>query len=282
MPELPEVETVKNQIAKRIGTARIESIEIRNPNLRCKVPADFAKMILGACISSYRRIGKYFVIDMNNGLSIIWHLGMSGKITVLETMPESFGKHDHVIIKTSKGILIYNDVRRFGMLVYCCTAELLRHRVFAKMGIDPFDKNLTPAYLANSLKNIKTPIKVALLDQSIINGIGNIYASEILFAAKISPLRAANTMSLLECESIINNTQSILQKSIDSGGSTLKDYIKPNGEKGNFQNLHCVYDKTGQRCPNCSCDIAKSGGIKKIVQSGRSTFYCPIIQKSEQ
>ena len=151
--------------------------------------------------------------------------------------------------------------------------------IFANIGIDPFSQNLTADYLKNKLSNKKNPIKVALLDQSIINGIGNIYASEALYDSKISPLRESNSLNLVELENLITSVRKILQKAIKAGGSTLKDYRKPDGSMGYFQNSHCVYDKEGMRCPNCTCDIDKTKGIKRIVQGGRSTFYCETQQK---
>ena len=147
------------------------------------------------------------------------------------------------------------------------------------MGIDPFDSELNGIYLLNKIKNKKAPIKEVLLDQSIVNGIGNIYASEILYAARISPLRPACLLNENECCKIVDCTRLILKKAIDNGGSTLHDYQKPDGSLGYFQNLHCVYKKNGQRCPDCVCNFSKTGGIQEKMLSGRSTFYCPTLQK---
>lgn len=279
MPELPEVETVKTALHKAVNKGVISDISIRNANFKEKIPEDFAKKVIGAKIESLERVAKYIIIKLNNGISIIWHLGMSGKIKILNDTPKELDKHDHVIIETDKGTLIYNDARRFGLITYCQTKDIEQHRLLKKVGLDPFDKKLNTNYLFEKLKNKKNPIKVALLDQTIINGIGNIYASEILFLAKISPLKLSNKIKIKECETIIKATKEVLTNAIKAGGSTLKDYRKPDGSIGYFQNLHCVYNKTGQKCCNCNCDIATTGGIKKITQAGRSTFYCPTKQK---
>lgn len=279
MPELPEVETVKNGIAGFIGQAQILKVEIRNRQFRDNIPDDMENRITGTTITGYRRIGKYIIIDLDNGLCLIWHLGMSGRIKTFKNRPEQTEKHDHVLIETTAGWLVYNDPRRFGLLVYTSGEKLFETKYLHNMGIDPFDNKLDAGWLAEHLRLKKTPIKEALLNQNIINGIGNIYASEILYAARISPLRASDSLSLKECARIVESTRKVLHKAITNGGSTLRDYHKPDGSLGYFQYLHCVYNKTGQKCPDCKCEIAKTGGIKKLVQSGRSTFYCATLQK---
>ena len=279
MPELPEVETVKNGIAGFAGRARILKVEIRNRQLREKIPEDTEQKITGAVITGLRRIGKYIVVDLDNNLCLIWHLGMSGRIKTFGQAPAQIQKHDHILIETTAGWLIYNDPRRFGLFTYVEKERLFQSKYLCKMGIDPFDQRLNAAYISAKLRQRKTPVKEALLNQNIINGIGNIYASEILYAAGISPLRPAASLSTEECATLVDCTRKVLQKAIDNGGSTLRDYHKPDGSLGYFQNLHCVYNKTGQRCPNCKCNPEKTGGIKKLVQAGRSTFYCPTLQK---
>lgn len=279
MPELPEVETIKTAIEKAIGYSNITKVSINNNRFREIIPEDFAAKITGAKIVSYQRIAKYMVIGLDNGLSLIWHLGMSGRVKIVDNLPETLEKHDHVVIETTNGCLIYNDARRFGMLKYYPTAELAANPIFAKVGIDPFAPELDGAYLKSRLAGKKIPIKEALLDQHLINGIGNIYASESLFCAGISPLRNAGSLSGKECSRLVEEIRVVLTKAIKAGGSTLRDYRKPDGSLGYFQNEHCVYNKTGQKCPGCHCDLAKSGGIRKIVQAGRSTFYCATKQK---
>ncbi len=279
MPELPEVETIKEALKKSIEGDKIESVIIRNRRFRELIPADFEKVVLNALIVKVYRNAKYLILELDNNYSIIWHLGMSGKVKIHESSPESYEKHDHVTIKTNNGYITYNDARRFGLITYCESDKICQHKLFANIGIDPFSQNLTADYLKNKLSNKKNPIKVALLDQSIINGIGNIYASEALYDSKISPVRESNSLNLVELENLITSVRKILQKAIKAGGSTLKDYRKPDGSMGYFQNSHCVYDKEGMRCPNCTCDIDKTKGIKRIVQGGRSTFYCETQQK---
>ena len=279
MPELPEVETIKNALLKAAYEANIISVSIFNNRFRKIIPDDFAKKVQGHKIISISRQAKYLLLGLDNGLSIVWHLGMSGKVKICNELPEKLEKHDHVIFETDKGFLIYNDARRFGMLDVVETKNLATNPIFAHIGLDPFDAKLDGLFLFNKLKNKKIPIKVALLDQKIVNGIGNIYASEALFDAGIAPTRMSDKLKLKECEKLVESIRKILQKAIAAGGSSIHDYKKPDGSLGYFQNMHCVYNKTGQKCPECTCNIAQTGGIKKIVQAGRSTFYCSVKQK---
>lgn len=279
MPELPEVETIMQALAKGIGKTNIISVDVRNNRLRQKIPDELAEKISGAAIVDYQRIAKYIVIHLNNGFSLIWHMGMSGKVKISDERPAQFDKHDHVVIETAKGWIVYNDTRRFGVLTYCETEKLRQNPLFKNSGIDPFAKELDGEYLFARLQKKKSPIKTALLDQGIICGIGNIYASEILFMSGISPLRPADKINRKEAGVLVANTREVLKKAIAAGGSTIHDYKRPDGSLGYFQNMHCVYGKAGQPCPGCTCNPAKTGGIKKIVQTGRSTFYCESKQK---
>lgn len=176
-------------------------------------------------------------------MSIVWHLGMSGRVKISDSLPDKLDKHDHVVIETSGGVLIYNDARRFGMMTYCISDKLAEFPAFKHTGIDPFDQRLTAEYLYEKLKNKKTAIKIALLDQEIICGIGNIYASEALFGASILPTREAGSLSRTECGKLLKAVREVLEKAIKAGGSTLRDYRKPDGSLGYFQNQHCVYNK---------------------------------------
>ncbi len=279
MPELPEVETIKRGIEAFAQSARILDVIVRNGNLRIPIPDNFKDQIILSKILTFARKAKYIIINLDNGNSIIIHLGMSGKIKTCLSLPESLEKHDHVIIKTSSGYLIYNDPRRFGLMDVTSTKQLDSFPLFKNIGIDPFDKKLTAEFLFGRLQNKNCDIKSILLDQKIIAGIGNIYASEILFAAQISPLRKAKDISKQECGVIIKKIRSVLKLAIDNGGSTLHDYQRPDGSLGYFQNLHSVYNKAGQRCPGCICQQNPCGGIQKIIQHGRSTFFCPVKQK---
>ncbi len=279
MPELPEVETIKNALKDNFTHAQIISVEVRKRNLRESIPDDFEQVVAGALITEIYRRAKYAIMQLDNGYSIILHFGMSGKIKIRKDLPSEFEKHDHVIINTSCGYIIYNDARRFGIITYSPTHQLNTHPLFSHMGIDPFDEKLTAAYLLNIFKHKKSAIKIALLDQSIISGIGNIYASEALYDARISPLRPCTQITLHEIERLIQSIRNTLLLAIKAGGSTLRDYRKPDGKLGYFQHQHCVYNKTGEPCPHCTCHIKKSDGIVKIVQGGRSTFYCKHLQK---
>lgn len=279
MPELPEVETIKSGIAKAIGNCRIRKVTVRQASLREKVPAGLPEAVCGAAITGYERRAKYILIHLDNGRSLIWHMGMSGKVLICDKLPEPIGKHDHLIIETENGYLVYNDPRRFGLFTICETDKLDGHPLLCRLGCEPFDESFNPQYLFAALQKKKVPVKAALLDQELVVGIGNIYASEALFAAGISPLRPANKVSRNQCKKLIEAVQAVLRQAIAAGGSTLRDYEKPDGSLGYFQNQHCVYNKTGQPCPDCTCDIAKTGGIQKTVIAGRSTFYCPEKQK---
>lgn len=279
MPELPEVETIKNAVQAFANNALILSTHVYQPHLREPVPADFAEKINGARIVNFERIGKYMIINLNNGLSIIFHFGMSGKIKTESAIPQKPEKHDHIVIITNKGALVYNDTRRFGLVTLCESENLKNHPCFKRIGLDPWDEQLTTEYLLESLKNRKTAIKIALLDQEIICGIGNIYASEILYKSRILPQRESKSITKDEAQKIIKYTREVLEEAIKAGGSTIHDYKRPDGNIGHFQQHHCVYNKEGQRCPDCVCDIHAGKGICKDIQGGRSTFYCPTLQK---
>lgn len=279
MPELPEVETIKEALKRAVEGAEICSVEVRNRHFRELVSDDFEERVTQTFIEKIYRKAKYIVIELTNGLSIIWHLGMSGKVKILDELPPLLEKHDHIIFKTSKGVVIYNDARRFGLITYTESITIDRHHLFSHIGLDPFDEKLTGQYLFSIFHNRKSAIKTTLLDQTIINGIGNIYASESLYEARISPLRSCSEITFTEVEALIKAIRKTLKKAIIAGGSTLRDYRKPDGSMGYFQNQHCVYNKTGQRCPNCICQTQHSSGIKKINQGGRSTFYCTHLQK---
>jgi len=276
MPELPEVETIKEAMRKAVDGAKIEAVSINNFHLRDDIPANFEKIVCNAYIKRIYRIAKYALMDLDNGYSIVWHFGMSGKIRIVKEGKPTLEKHDHVILSTTKGIIIYNDPRRFGMVTAIKIDKIHKHPIFSKLGLDPFDDKLTVLYLKNKFSHKNIPIKSTLLEQSIISGIGNIYASEALFEARISPLRSSVSLKNKELELLIKAIRFVLSKAIQAGGSTLHDYRQPDGSTGYFQLQHCVYGKEGQRCPNCIC---KNKGIQKIVQNGRSTYYCPHLQK---
>ena len=279
MPELPEVETIKNAVQNKFNGATIIKADVRQPKLREIVPADFAKRIEGASFVEFKRIAKYMLTKLDNGLTIIWHFGMSGKIRFEETITANLQKHDHILLQTTKGALIYNDPRRFGLVTLCKSESLKEHHLFKNLGYEAWDKNFTADYLLQKFAGKKCAVKIALLDQAIVCGIGNIYASEILYLSQILPQRPAESINKTEAKRIVKYTRIVLEKAIAAGGSTIHDYVHPDGDIGYFQESHCVYNKTGLRCPHCRCNVAQTGGIKKIVLGGRSTFYCDRWQK---
>lgn len=279
MPELPEVETIKEALRQAVDGAVIKEITVRCRSFRIPVPDNFENLLKGGRIAKIYRIAKYVVIDIDNGYSIVWHFGMSGRVKIAPTLPEVLDKHDHIVITTTAGYLIFNDARRFGLMICIKTPDVANYFRERHTGIDPLDDKLDGKYLAQLLQKRKTPIKTALLDQSLIAGIGNIYASEALYLAKISPLRLCSDLSEREICRLLEAVRVILRKAIAAGGSTLKDYRKPDGGMGYFQFQHNVYGKEGQKCPDCPHAACPCGGIKKIIQGGRSTYYCPHWQK---
>jgi len=280
MPELPEVETVKRGLEKVLLNKKIENIKIRRRDLRVQVPVNLESDAVGAVIQSLGRRAKYLLINLSNNKTIIWHLGMSGRIGIHSEKPVELLKHDHVILETDDGIsIVYNDARRFGLVDICDSEKLASLKYFSAMGEEPLEDSYDAKKLLSHLKDRKVPIKLGLLNQEIIAGLGNIYVCEALYRAGISPLRTCNEISLKEAEKLVIEIKEVLKEAIEAGGSTLKDHKRPDGEIGYFQNSHKVYGKEGQRCPNCTCDISKTGGIKRITQGGRSTFYCEKLQK---
>jgi formamidopyrimidine-DNA glycosylase len=218
-------------------------------------------------------------MELDNGYSVIWHFGMSGKIKICDGENLKLEKHDHVMIKTTRGVIVYNDPRRFGVVTYCKSDKISENPLLCHLGLDPFSDNLTVSYLKNKLSGKRIPIKIALLDQTIVSGIGNIYASEALYLAHISPLRESQKINSKELLRLIEAIREVLTNAIKAGGSTLHDYRLPNGDIGYFQLQHAVYGKEGQKCPQCIAPHKKCQGILKLVQGGRSTFYCPHWQK---
>ena len=211
MPELPEVETIKTAICNSIGNCSINNLIVNNYRLRVAVPEDICSKVCGAKIINYRRIAKYILIDLDNGFSIIWHMGMSGKIKIFDETPKVFEKHDHIVLETDNGCVVYNDARRFGLFTCLKTSELKKHKFFRSLGPEPLSKDCSAEYLYAELQEKKVPIKVALLDQEVIVGIGNIYASESLFCAGISPLRSANSLSFEETKKLLIEIRKVLQ-----------------------------------------------------------------------
>lgn len=280
MPELPEVETVCRGLSKALSGRRIEAIKINRKDLRIPFPARLAEMA-GARVESIGRRAKYILIRLNNDETMIVHLGMSGRM-VIKSREDAYipEKHDHLLMKMQDGTqVVFNDARRFGLVDLVASDALDQHRLFQHLGPEPLEKAFSADYLAQKLKDKKVAIKLAIMDQTVVVGVGNIYASEALFRAGINPKRRAKTLKKPEIAKLIESIRKVLQDAIKAGGSSLRDYVQADGELGYFQHHWAVYDKQGLKCPGCTCDIKKTGGIKKFTQGARSTFYCPQKQK---
>ncbi|MEO6198871.1 MAG: bifunctional DNA-formamidopyrimidine glycosylase/DNA-(apurinic or apyrimidinic site) lyase [Sphingomicrobium sp.] len=270
MPELPEVETTVRGLARVLEGRRIARVEVRRADLRRAFPDDLGQRLTGATITALGRRAKYGRIDTDRGDSLIFHLGMSGRWRI---DPPDIGKHDHFVITTDDGhALALNDPRRFGSLDLVETAAIDEWPAFAALGPEPFA--VDAAQLKRSLAGRKAAIKLLLLDQRIIAGLGNIYVCEALFRARINPKRGGGSVSLARLGRLVPAIKEVLAEAIAAGGSTLRDFASPDGELGYFSKRFDVYGREGQECRG------KCGGlVKRFVQGGRSTFYCPRCQR---
>lgn len=278
MPELPEVETVKTGLEKSISGKRIDKVVLNREGLRRPFPENMADNLQNRVIESVSRRGKYILCNLSNNVHLIMHLGMSGRISVYEAnKQENVKKHDHMlIIFSNRSVLCFNDPRRFG-LVDCFVGEPQSHKIFIKMGIEPLSKEFDADHLYMKLQNKSGNIKNALLDQGVVAGLGNIYVCEALFEAGISPLRKSREVSFDDCKNLVVAIRNVLGKAIKAGGSTLRDYKNIDGDSGYFQHSFSVYGREGKSCPLCSKQNRECS-IKRIVQSGRSGFYCDRVQ----
>lgn len=280
MPELPEVETVARGLAAVWEGRTLLRVECRRPDLRKPFPPLFAERLNGRRIDSVGRRAKYLVVRLDAGLVMLGHLGMSGRMVITKGRNEPPGPHDHVEFVTTDGTMVtFCDPRRFGLLDLCEAAALDAHPLLAGLGPEPLDAAFDAAVLAQALAGKNTPIKAALLDQKLVAGLGNIYVSESLFRARILPTRAAGSLKPKEIAALVPAIKAVLVEAIAAGGSSLKDHVQPTGELGYFQHSFAVYDREGQACPGCTCDVAKTGGVQRIIQSGRSTFFCAKKQR---
>jgi formamidopyrimidine-DNA glycosylase len=289
MPELPEVETVRIGLAPVLEGYRLTKVETRRGGLRVPFPRNFAGRLTGKRVNTLRRRAKYLLAELDNGETLVIHLGMSGRMAVYaeggvrklgqyvyDAAPvgAGSGKHDHVVFETdAPARIVFTDPRRFGLMTLVPTDTLDDDKLFEGLGVEPLSNHFHADYLAAVLKGKKTPIKSALLDQRVIAGIGNIYACEALFRARISPKRLAGKVRAAEIPVLADAIKTVLREAIAAGGSSLRDYRQADGNLGNFQHRFQVYDREGEPCPSCQ------GTIKRIVQAGRSTFYCPKCQK---
>jgi formamidopyrimidine-DNA glycosylase len=287
MPELPEVEIVKQSLAKKIQHKEIKKVIIKNRNLRFKIPPKFEELLQKKIIKKVTRFSKYLILNFFDGSFCLIHLGMSGTIHLIQrdiynkstntsfynspTLPK---KHNHVEIQFQGLKVIYNDPRRFGFFKFIDNKQELINR-FNHLGPEPFFKTFNLKYLTSYFINKKKDIKSFLLDQKFVSGIGNIYASEILFLCKINPKIYAMKLSKKDCKNIILFSKKVLNRAIERGGSSIRDFKNTYGQSGNFQKEFKVYQRDDLNCVRKKC----SGKIKKIFISNRSTFFCNICQK---
>jgi formamidopyrimidine-DNA glycosylase len=282
MPELPEVEIVRQSLNKKIKQKKVKKVIIRNRNLRLKIPSNFNSYFLNRKIIKVGRFSKYLIIYLPKDNYCLIHLGMSGTIHIVNNKsvnkytntsfynsPFLPKKHNHVELVFENFKIIYNDPRRFGFFqLIKSNSDLIKR--FNHLGPEPFDKNFNLNYVYNFFKGKNKDIKSFLLDQKFVSGIGNIYASEILFLSKINPCKKVSVLSKKECQKIILNSKKILLKAITKGGSSIRDFKNTSGSKGGFQNEFKVYQQEGKKCKNLGCfDL-----IKKKIIANRSTFFC--------
>jgi formamidopyrimidine-DNA glycosylase len=295
MPELPEVETVRRGLEPVLVGKRIVRVELRRPDLRFPLPENFAARIEGRKITALERRAKYLLAHLSGGEVLVMHLGMSGRFLVTEprhAAPALLGdftyatgrdpEHDHVVFTVEGGAKVtYNDPRRFGFMLLIPEAELNAHPLFAGLGVEPLSDQLNPAYLAARARGRKADLKAFLMDQRVIAGLGNIYACEALFQARLRPTRSAACLATptgkptSHAVRLVEAIKTVLERALAAGGSTLRDYRRADGKEGAFQHEFAVYGREGEPCPTPGC----RGIVRRSVQGGRSTFYCPSCQR---
>ncbi|MFA3919177.1 bifunctional DNA-formamidopyrimidine glycosylase/DNA-(apurinic or apyrimidinic site) lyase [Ruegeria hyattellae] len=283
MPELPEVETVRRGLLPAMEGVVLKRTEVNRPDLRWPFPDRMVERLSEVRVERLRRRSKYLLLDLSSGETLIVHLGMSGRMTVSgdplgqflhdHPMPE---KHDHVVFHMGNGARVtFNDPRRFGAMDLIPTDRADQHKLLAVLGPEPLGNRFDEPHLIAALKARNTPVKSALLDQGIVAGLGNIYVCETLYRAGISPRRKAGRISAARVAAMVPIIRSVLFEAIEAGGSSLRDFRQADGELGYFQHRFDVYDREGQPCRTPDCP----GVIARIVQSGRSSFYCPSCQR---
>jgi formamidopyrimidine-DNA glycosylase len=293
MPELPEVETVRRGLAPVMAGARFVKVEARRKDLRFPLPNDFAKRLEGKTVTALGRRAKYLLADLSSGEVLMMHLGMSGSFRVRRNGEQFLGDvrffeqakdvaHDHVVFHMSSGATVtFNDPRRFGLMKLVPREKLADDKLMKELGPEPLGNAFNAAVLARACKGKKTTLKAALSDQKIVAGLGNIYVCEALHRARLSPKRMASTIASKSgapnelTERLIDAIRAVLNDAIKAGGSSLRDHRRTDGGLGDFQHEFRVYDREGAPCPTPGC----RGTIKRIVQTGRSTFFCPLCQK---
>lgn len=294
MPELPEVETVMRGLAPALAGRRISRVELRRSGLRFPFPPGFKAALEGATVEALERRAKYILVHLDTADTVILHLGMTGRFTIStadgsrhepgafyhEAGTASDDPHDHVVLHLEGGTTItYNDARRFGLMDLTKTQARDQHKLLSGIGVEPLGNSFNADVLAEKFRGKTAPLKAALLDQRVVAGLGNIYVSEALHRAHLSPRRKAATLTGARgrerLEALVRHIRAVLDEAIRAGGSTLQDFRSADGEKGAFQQRFLVYDREGEPCPTPGCGHT----IRRIVQQGRSTFYCPSCQK---
>lgn len=294
MPELPEVETVRLGLAPILVGNSFASVEQRRHDLRFPLPKHFAERLRGRKVDALDRRAKYLLARLDDGEVLVMHLGMTGRFSIdtrngksielgeFENEQRPAPKHEHIVFHLADGTDVrYSDTRRFGLMDLIPGETLPAHALFKGLGIEPLSAGFTPEWLGGRLKGKATSIKAALVDQKLIAGLGNIYACEALFRAGISPLRLAGTLATKTgkptkaVEALVKSIKAVLADAIKAGGSTLRDYARADGRLGRFQHSFKVYGREGKPCRKKGC----RGTVRRIVQSGRSTFYCPNCQR---
>ncbi len=283
MPELPEVETVRRGLVPVMEGAKIATADVNRPDLRWPFPERMSERLTSKTVTALGRRSKYILADLNSGETLIIHLGMSGRMLISGAALGEFHhdhpapeKHDHVVLHMANGARVtFNDARRFGAMDLAATESVEKHWLLKDLGPEPLGNAFDEDYLVERLSNRRTPIKSALLDQKIVAGLGNIYVCETLFRAGVSPKRHAGNLSQRRAGALVPIIRQVLTDAIDAGGSSLKDFRQADGELGYFQHSFDVYDREGEPCRKPDC----TGTIGRIVQSGRSSFYCPQCQR---
>ena len=287
MPELPEVEIVRQSLDKKVKKKRVRRVIVRNRDLRFKIPLNFKSFLENQIITKVRRFSKYLIFNLSNNSYCLLHLGMSGTVHVVYKNKNSSitntsfysspilpKKHNHVEIIFKDLRVVYNDPRRFGFFQIIKDDTLLKKR-FSNLGVEPFNSKFNERYIYSFFKNKEKNIKNFLLDQSFVSGIGNIYASEILFLSKINPNKKASKLTRNDCKKIAINSRKVLSDAIRKGGSSIRNFKNVSGKEGTFQKEFKVYEREGLVCKQSYC----KGIIKKKIISNRSSFFCKTCQK---
>lgn len=283
MPELPEVETVRRGLLPVMAGRRIERAELRRPGLRWPFPPGMAGRLTGARVTGIGRRSKYLLFGLDTGETLLVHLGMSGRMLAGDRPLADFhrgagapGAHDHVVLDMEGGVRVtFNDARRFGAMDLWPSADLAAHRLLAALGPEPLGDGFSAATLARAFRGRSAPVKALLLDQRIVAGLGNIYASEALARAGIHPARAAGRIGRDRLGRLATAIRAVLEEAIEAGGSSLRDHRRTDGEPGSFQRRFRAYDRAGEPCLTAGC----KGTVRRIVQAGRSSYYCPACQR---